>query len=148
DGFIQDDPSEFVGVVKREKTQGRRAFTIEELKAIQSVADEEWRSLIRFGFYTAQRLSDLALLTWDNIDLQRNEICFVAGKTSKTMLLPIAEPLRQHLLAMPGSDDPKAPVHPRAHQILQRSRGRISRLSADFGDLMAAAGVRTHRYEK
>jgi integrase len=64
------------------------------------------------------------------------------------MLLPIAEPLRQHLLALPGSDDPKAPIHPRAHEILQRSRGKISRLSADFGDLLAAAGLRTHRYIK
>ena len=148
DGFVQDDPSEFVSVVKREKTPGRRAFTLAEIKVILSVADDEWRSLIKFGYYTAQRLSDLALLTWENVDLECNEIRFIAGKTGKTMLLPIAEPLRQHLLALPGSDDPKAPIHPRAHAILQRSRGKISRLSADFGDLLAAAGLRTHRYIK
>ena len=148
DGFILEDPSEFVNVVKREKTLGRRAFAMEEIRVLLSVADDEWKSLIRFGYYTAQRLSDLALLTWENVDLERNEIRFVAGKTGKIMLLPIAESLRQHLLALPASDDPKAPLHPRAHQILQRSRGKISRLSSDFGDLMAAAGLRTHRYIK
>jgi len=146
DGFIQDDPSEFVNVVKREKTLGRRAFTLQELRAILSVADPEWTSLVKFGYYTAQRLSDLALLTWENVDLEQNEIRFVAGKTGKTMLLPIAEALRQYLLALPGSDDPKAPLHPRAYQVLQRSRGKISRLSSDFGDLLAVAGLRIHRY--
>ena len=148
DGFIQDDPSEFVNVVKCEKTLGRRAFTLEELRAVLSVADPEWVSLVRLGFYTAGRLSDLASLVWENIDLQRNEIRFIAGKTGKTMLLPIAEPLRQHLLAQATSDDPKAPLHPRAYGILHCSRGKNSRLSAEFGDLLAAAGLRVHRYEK
>src|SRR4029077_3655498 len=115
-----------VNIVKRQKTEGRRAFKIEEIKAILSVADDEWKGLIRFGLYTGQRLSDLALLSWANIDLERNEIRFIAGKTSKTMLLPIAEALRQHIAALPASDDPKAPLHPRAYEILQRPRGRIS----------------------
>ena len=61
---------------------------IKEIKAILSVADDEWRSMIRFGLYSGQRLSDIALLTWANIDLERNEIRFVARKTGKTMFLP------------------------------------------------------------
>ena len=34
-----------------------------------SVADDEWRSMILFGLYTGARLSDVASLTWENIDL-------------------------------------------------------------------------------
>jgi len=59
---------------------------IKEIKAILSVADDEWRSMIRFGLYSGQRLSDIALLTWANIDLERNEIRFVARKTGKTIV--------------------------------------------------------------
>jgi integrase len=148
DGFLQDDPSEFVAVVKRDNMQGRRAFTLEEIRAILSVADPEWQSMIRFAFYSGQRLGDLARLTWENIDLQRNEMRFIASKTGKTMLLPIARPLREYILSLPAPDDPKAPLHPRSFQILRTPHGRVSRLSAQFADLLAAAGLRVPRYEK
>jgi len=120
------------------------------LQDILSVADDEWKSLIRFGLYTGQRLSDIALLTWANIDLERDEIRFIARKTGKTMLLPIAETLRQHIEALANSDDPAAPLHPRAYKILRRQKGhgRTQPLSQAFGDLLAAAGLRTHRYKK
>src|SRR6266478_5306595 len=42
----------------------RRPFTAAEIQSIMSVADPEWQSLIKFGLYTGQRLSDLAPLTW------------------------------------------------------------------------------------
>jgi integrase len=150
DGYIQDDPAEFVSMVKRDNAQGRRPLKVEQIKAILSVADDEWKSIIRFGLYTGQRMGDIALLTWANIDLERNEIRFIARKTGKTMLLPIAETLRQHLVASANSDDPAAPLHPRAYKRLRRQKGhgRVSTLSQDFGDLLAAAGLRTHRYEK
>jgi integrase len=150
DGYIQDDPAEFVKLVKRQNTEGRRPLKVEEIKAILSVADEEWKSIIRFGLYTGQRLSDISLLTWQNIDFERNEIRFIARKTGKIMLLPIAEPLREHLETLANSDDPKAPLHPRAYKALHRPKGhgRVSTLSQDFGDLLAAAGLRAHRYEK
>lgn len=150
DGYIQDDPAEFVSVVKGDKSPGRRPLKVKEIKAILSVADDEWRSMIRFGLYTGQRLGDIALLTWANIDLERNEIRFIARKTSKTTLLPIAETLRPHIEALANSDDPAAPLHPRAFKLLRRKKGqgRTQALSQEFGDLLAAAGLRTHRYEK
>src|SRR5260221_1907216 len=150
DGYVQEDPAEFVNVVKRDNTQSRRPLKVDEIKAILSVADDEWKSLIRFGLYTGQRLSDIALLTWANIDLERNEIRFIGRKTGKTMLLPIAETLRQHIVASANSDDPAAPLHPRAYRILRRQKGhgRTQALSQAFGDLVAAAGLRTHRYKK
>jgi len=69
DRIISEDPTEFVNTTKKAQTQARRPFTIPEIQAVLSVADDEWRSMIRFGLYTGQRLGDLAMLTWQNVDL-------------------------------------------------------------------------------
>jgi integrase len=111
DGYLLENPAEFVDTVRRENDAKRRPFTVAEIQSIMSVADPEWQSLIRFGLYTGQRLSDLASLTWSNIDLERNEIRLIARKTGKNVILPIAAPLRSHILTI-VQDDAKAPVHP------------------------------------
>jgi integrase len=58
-------------------------------QAIQRVLDktnDEWRSLILFGLYTGQRPGDLARFTFQNVDLDRDEIRFVTRKTGRTMI--------------------------------------------------------------
>jgi integrase len=65
DGVLTENPAEFVeGIRQRSGESIRRAFSIDELKAILSAADDEWRSMILFGIFTGQRLSDIASLTW------------------------------------------------------------------------------------
>ena len=76
----------------RGQNQSRRPITVSEIQDILRLADPEWQSLIKFGLYTGQRLADLASLTWSNIDLEKNQIRFVARKMGKTVLLPIAAP--------------------------------------------------------
>jgi integrase len=142
DRYISEDPAEFIGSVKRDNGSGRRPFRIEEIKAILSFADSEWQSLIKFGYYTGQRLADIASLTWANLDLERNQIRFTTRKTDKPMLLPIAEPLRNHISTLQGNDDPKAPVHPRSFATLQRQKGRVANLSNQFATLLSLAGLR------
>src|SRR4030095_13737577 len=56
DGAISDDPSEFVDTIRQRSDNKRRPFTVPELKAVLSVADDEWKSMILFGLYTGQRL--------------------------------------------------------------------------------------------
>jgi len=141
DKVLTDDPCEFVSVTKKAPAVRRRPFTIPELLAVLSVADEEWKSMILFGLYTGQRLGDLAALTWTNVDLLRGEIRLVTRKTGKTLTLPIAEPLRKHLENLPTSDNPDAPLHPRAHAILSE-QGKTGHLSNHFADLLAQAGLR------
>lgn len=141
DGIIQDDPTEFVDTVRQPGEDDQRPFTLAELQAILAVADEEWRSLLRFGLYTGQRLADLATLTWRNVDLARGEIRLVTRKTGRRMLIPIAPPLRKHLESLPAGDEPKAPLHPAAFAVVQRD-GRASRLSKAFGELLETAGLR------
>jgi integrase len=142
DGYIHEDPAEFVKRIKREDQKGRRAFSIKEIQDLLRVAGPEWQSLIKFGLYTGQRLADIASLTWANLDTEKNQIRLVTRKTGKTMLLPIAAPLRNHISALRGSDDPKAPVHPRSFATLQRQKGRTGNLSNQFADLLALVGLR------
>jgi integrase len=72
----------------------RYQSTFDELRLVLSVADEEWRSMILFGLYTGARLSDVASLTWENVDLAAKELRFIARKTGKTIILPLDAPER------------------------------------------------------
>jgi integrase len=142
DGYILENPAEFARPVKHTQDGARRPFTVSEIQDILLLADPEWQSLIKFGLYTGQRLADLASLTWSNIDLEKNQIRFVARKTGKTVLLPIASPLRNHILTLPASDDQKGPVHERAYRTLEAQEGRAGTLSNQFASLLASAGFR------
>jgi integrase len=147
DALVADDPAEFVETVRKGNAVDRRPFTIGEIKAVLRVADPEWRSMVMFGLYTGQRLGDIAMLTWQNIDLEQGEIRLVTRKTRKTLILPIAGALQRHLETMPISDDPAAPLHPRAFRIVS-AKGKSGHLSNQFASLLAEAGLRekkTHR---
>jgi len=111
DRLIADHPAEFVSTIRQRDSDIKRPFTLAEIAAVVDVADAEWRSLIFFAFYTGQRLSDLATLTWSNVDLNRGEVRLVTGKTGRRMIIPIASPLRVHVESMRGSRDSKAPLH-------------------------------------
>ena len=139
-----DNPVEFIGYVRAagRKAKQKRPFTVSELQAILAMADPEWRSLILFGLYTGQRLSDLASLTWNNIDLVRGEVRLITSKTSRTMIIPMAPPLRAHVESLPAGDNLEAPLHPQSFAILSKT-GRAGTLSNAFGDLLVQAGLRT-----
>jgi len=53
--------------------------------------------MILFGLYSGQRLGDIATLRWNNIDLAHGKLRFSTRKTGKTMILPLAEPLRKYI---------------------------------------------------
>lgn len=149
DQYILVDPAEGVKAPKdrdHDKVK-RRPFTVDELRAILAHADEEWRSLIKFGLYTGQRLGDLATLRWSQIDLERDELRLTTRKTGKRLLIPIAAPLHEHLEAIAGHDDARAPVHPKACALVNEQNGRVVSLSNQFSELLVMAGLRTPRYE-
>jgi integrase len=142
DGYLFQDPAEGVAIIKASNTdKPRRPLTLPEIQSILSVADPEWQSLIKFGLYTGQRLADLASLTWDQVDLQSNEIRLTTRKTGKLLILPVAGPLRAHVESLDPPDRAGVPVHPRAFASL-KEQGRVSTLSNDFTDLMAQVGLR------
>lgn len=142
DGFMADNPVKDCGMLKKAGTSSRRPFTLDEIRSILAVADDEWRSMIFFGLYTGQRLKDIASLSWANVDLTAEEIQLRTNKTGRVVRIPICTPLMQHIESLPAGDDPRAPLHPR---IAANSKGSI--LSRHFSNLLAEAGLigkRTH----
>ncbi len=142
DGAIADNPCEDVKTISvRGVQRNRRPFSIEELRALLAKADSEWKSMILFGLNTGARLSDVAALTWQNIDTTTKELRYVARKTGKTLILPLAGPLSKFVESIPSSDNPNGPLHPRAYAILEK-QGRSGSLSNQFADLLSQAGLR------
>lgn len=115
DGLIDTNEAARVSLLKREDKFQRRPFTLPELRRILEVADEEWRGLILFGLYTGQRLGDLTMLTWQNLDLERRELRLSTEKTGRRQIIPLSKQLVQYVDSLPAGDNPKAPLFPRAY---------------------------------
>ena len=112
EGYIVDNPCELVKSVKYVDKAQIRAFTLAELKTVLNCADDEWKSMIYFGLYTGQRLKDLALLTWQNVDVVNSELHLRTSKTGRQQIIPLAGPLRRLIENLPATDNPKQPIHP------------------------------------
>ena len=148
DGLLAANPAEQIKILKSNKTgMERRAFTLLELKRVLDAADAEMKGLIIFGLYTGQRLGDLARLTWQNLDLQREELYCVTAKTQRRQIIPLAQPLVRYILSLPTSDKPTQPIFPKACGIMSK-QGRSGTLSNQFYNVLVAASIapaRSHR---
>ena len=147
DGYLLENQATYLETVRNRPDERRRPLTIEEIRSVLAIADHEWESLIRLGLYTGQRLADLAALKWSNVDFQRGEIRLTTRKTGRRLIVPIAGPLREHLEAFPCSDDPSAPLHPKAFSTLQKD-GRAAGLSNQFVSLLEQVGLREAQTHK
>jgi integrase len=139
DGYIIEEPTEFVESVRKTSEGARRPFTVSEIRSVIGVANNEWKSLVLFGLYTGQRLADLATLRWDNIDVTRSEIRIKTRKTGKRLSIPIGPPLRTHIESLPATRE--GYLHPKAAATVT-SQKRSGTLSNQFGNLLAQAGLR------
>ncbi len=145
DTVLSENPAEFVeGIRERAEAPTHRTFSLDEIRSVLAVCDPEWRSMVLCGLYSGQRLSDIANLTWSNIDLERAELRLQTRKTAKRLIIPLAPPLLQHLETLPSSDNPRQPLHPRAFALLQKE-GRTATISNQFTELLALAGLRPHK---
>jgi integrase len=141
EGLIQVNPAMQVSKIRRRgEALGRRPFSLPELKQVLEVANDEWKGMIAFGVYTGQRLSDLALLTWANVDMERAELRLVTQKTRRRQIIPLANPLIDFLAGRSVSDNPKAPLFPNAHRVVSK-QGRAGGLSNQFYGILVAAGL-------
>jgi integrase len=143
--MIATNPAASVPVLKARGESKRRAFTVAEIQRVLAACndDPEWRGLVLFGVYIGQRLGDLAKLTWRAIDLEAQEVTFIAKKTGKRLVLPLVRPLVDYLSTIPAGDDANAFIFPRA-----ALANRTGTLSNRFRDVLVAAGLaepRSHR---
>lgn len=146
DGLLATDPTEGVRYLSTHgQARMRRPFTEAELQAVLRAADQEWRSMIIFGYYTSHGIAEQAKLSWADIDLSRRLVRYVRKKTEKAALVPIHDALYDHILTLPGSDDPAAKVHPKCWERFQRAGGRSSGLGSEFSKILLKAGLRQKR---
>ena len=146
DGFVDTNEASRVTLIKRLKKAKRRPFTKPEIRKLLKVADFEWRGIILCGLYTGLRISDIALLTWENLDLVNAVLTLESRKTERRMDIPIASRLKQYFDELPAGDDPAAPLFPSvyARRIANKTSGPTS---AQFRKIMVKAGLveaRTH----
>jgi len=118
----------------------KKHFTLPQVKRLLSVADAEWRSMIIFGLYTAQRLGDICALTWGQIDFERKEILFTTEKTDRNMAIPAHDALWKHITSLQRGL-PASPIHPRAYKM--RNEIGIGVVSRGFRRVMVEAGLAT-----
>jgi integrase len=113
------------------------------VRKLLEIADPEWRTLIKLGLYTGQRLGDLARLTWQNVDLEKQTIELTTRKTVKHLEIPITAPLLSHLQEIKKPNATKEmPVCPASFKMIQNCHGRAATLYNRFGKLLAQCGFR------
>ena len=83
-----------------------------EAELLDVAPSNEWRGFMLAAFYTGQRLRDLADLTWGQVDLSQRMIFLNQSKGETGVVVPLHADLLEHLLGLPASDNPKAPVFP------------------------------------
>ncbi len=135
-GLLTSNPAKVVDVLKQRGESKRRGFTLDELRRVLDAAKgSDWYGATLTSLYTGARLSDTARLTWRAVDLQNNTLAFVAKKTGKRMLVPLAKPLADHLENLPAGDDPNAPLFPSLVKV------SVPHLSDGFRDVLVSAGM-------
>ena len=135
-GFLTSNPAKVVDVLKQRGESKRRAFTLPELRRVLAAAKgSDWYGATLTSLYTGARLSDTARLTWRAVDLQQDTLAFVAKKTGKRVLVPLAKPLSEFLSDLPSADDPDAPLFPSLVKL------SVSHLSDGFREVLVSAGM-------
>ncbi len=132
--LLDRNPAAEVATLKSPRAT-RREFRPAELEILLPSLTGEWKALTLLGLYTGQRLNDLAVLRWRQIDLAAGTITLTTAKTGALVSLPLVQPALDGLLALPATDSPDTPVFPGIAAMAKPSRSNA------FRALLAAVGL-------
>ena len=142
-GVILSNPADAVDLLP-ENSGSRETFSREQITALLAKADSEWRGMILLGACHGLRLMDAAKLTWANVNMAQQTLCFYPQKDRKKAgRKPLEIPMHPDLLDYLSnltihSNKPDAPIFP----TLSRKKGMGDNgLSTTFTKLMAEAGI-------
>jgi integrase len=91
----------------------RECFSSEQVAALLSAAEGDWKTMVLLGFYTSARLSDCANMKWENVDLVRGVVDFTPQKTrNKRVVVPGRAELLAHLESLASIDHAQAFLSP------------------------------------
>ena len=139
-GLLSNNPAALIKPLKERGESKRRAMTLEEIqRVLKTCGHTPWRGLVLTGLYTGQRLGDCARLTWQQVNLPKQNVSFVTRKTGKRLSMHLAPPLADYLGALPSTDDPNAFVFP---QFAKMAEGVTATLSKAFAEeILIPAGL-------
>jgi integrase len=133
-GIISTNPVALVRALKG-KPANKEVFTLEQIQALLSVAERDWKGLILAGFFTGGRLSDLAKLEWKSVDLDKGVIRFTQSKTGTEVQIPIHENLKPWLETHKNGSEWVFP------SLGGKTTGGTTGLSHRFATLLRQAGI-------
>ncbi len=133
-GLIPHNPCKAVPALKDREKKAKECFTLRQIRQLLAAADDDWKGLILFGYFTGMRLQDIVHLTWDNVDLGTEVVSCKERKTGKHNLWELHPDLLKWLKAR-GQGLPKAYLLP---ELKSLSEGHLSR---SFTRFMKRAGV-------
>ena len=120
----------------------KQPFTVEQIKALLTVADDEWRGMIFTGLYSGgQRLGDICTLRVRQIDLAGGVVHFTTDKTGRQVEAPIVAPWRADLAKRVKRKAAEAYVFPRAARTHTMADGRPVDVSKSFRRLLHKIGL-------
>jgi integrase len=137
-GFIPINPVAAVEPLKERTVKpGRDPFTAEEAARLVEAAEGDWRGAVLLGATSGLRLSDVANLCWESVDMDAGLLRIDTRKTGKSVILPMHSDFAAWLSGRPRGIG-KAPVFPElAGKLIAGRRG----LSVQFRDIARKAGV-------
>jgi integrase len=141
-GWIPVNPVACIKKPSRTRKAEKGTFSPEQVSRLVAAADVPWRGVILFGYFTGQRLSDIANLKWSNVDLQTDIplLRLEQKKTGATVILPLRDELTEYLLGLPSTDTPDGPIFP---PLAGLGTGGTRGLSTLFTGVMTRAGIRS-----
>lgn len=153
DGWLTDNVAELVKPLKDKSSTAqskneKRPFTVSELRKLLAAADPEWTAMIIRGYYTGQRLGDIACMKVGSEDLIQGQVSMRTIKTRQVIVIEMHEAYLNFALSQPIADDENAPLHPKAFASFVKNKGRVVTLSHQFSELLIKAGLRPARPER
>jgi integrase len=141
-GYIAADPCVGVGLIDDEADIEKDVFTPEQIRALVTEAQGDWKGAILCGYYTGLRLKDVTELKWESVDPGLTKLELVPRKTrrkkkNRKVVLPIHPQFAQWLKKQTRGIG-KAPVFP---TLAGKSGGGKSGLSMMFKRIMERAGI-------
>jgi integrase len=116
---------------------GREAFSPQEVSRLVHEASGDWQGMIILGATSGLRLTDIANLRWESVDLESGLLRVATGKTGAVVILPIHPDFASWLSGRPRGIG-RAAVFP---ELTGKRTAGDNGLSHQFGLLVEKAGI-------
>jgi integrase len=135
EGLVPHNPCKAVPVLKDPEKKRRQTFTAQQIQSLLNSADNVWKGLILFGYFTGLRLQDIANIKWENLDLDGKWLRVTAKKTGKEVALALHPDLVGWLAE-------QTRVSPSEYVLGELKMQSAAHLSRSFTRFMKRAGVK------